>query len=652
MMIGQKIGQFEIHKELGSGAMGTVYKATLDAEGKSIPVALKVVAVGLLGNEGALTRFDREAKILKQLRHPHIVRLIATGRYHKTPFIAMEFVDGEPLDRLLHRRGKLGWEEVVSYAKQLCEALQYAHEKGIIHRDLKPSNLMLAADGVLKLTDFGIAKDTDVTALTGANNTIGTAAYMSPEQCKGDRHLTAKSDLYSLGIVLYELVTGKKPFVSESSVEMFLKHVNEVPVRPSRHAPDLPVWLDNLIMFLLEKEKDSRPLDAETVSRMLADIEAKVQSQQSAGAEVANARRIDRLPRDGALSAEDREVARMMRAAGKGKRRKKKADPWYTRPWLKAVPPVIGLAAVAVGLFYAFKPVPKEKQLARIEAAETDEGKIKFGDAYLSRYGGLTDETTEKVRAIVTEAKGKAWEATLSKRFFASGLLGAGMKRAPEGEDESAYDMTMRAMEAERAGRPAEAAAMWGQVKAHLGVSAETRKAEWIWVADKRIKDGKDAADEFDRLKKEYRRIQIEELPWKFDPNDAKSLATLAYRLDAFGDKPKAHDRWQSLAGETERKTDKVSWYVLATQQAAVPVTRADDPSADRVRRIGEYLDETRKLAEAAPRSNREKAILRDCRNRCRDVIELYSDETDGRIKDLVTAAKAMQDSLPKAGGE
>jgi hypothetical protein len=386
---------------------------------------------------------------------------------------------------------------------------------------------------------------------------------------------------------------------------------------------------------------------------MLADIEAKVQSQQSAGAEVANARRIDRLPRDGALSAEDREVARMMRAAGKGKKRKKKADPWYTRPWLKAVPPVIGLAAVAVGLFYAFKPVPKEKLLTRIEAAASDEGKIKLGDEYLARYGGQNDETTEKVRAIVTEAKGKAWEATLSKRFFTSGPFAAGLKRAQEGEDESAYDMTMRAMEAEKAGRPGEAAAMWGQVKARLGDSGDKHKAEWIWVADKRIKDGRDAADELPRLlAADYRRIQIEELPWKFDPTDPKSLATSAYRLDAFGDKPKSHDRWQSLARETEGKTDKVSWYVLATQQAAVPVTRADDPSADRVKRIGDYLDETRKLAGAAPRSDLEKAILRDCRNRCRDVIELYSDETDGRIKDLVTAAKAMQDSLTKAGGE
>ena len=237
MLIGQHVGPFEVDSEIGSGAMGTVYRAKWHKDGKAVPVALKVVALGLAGNEGAMARFEREANILKQLRHPHIVRLYATGRHKQTPFIAMEFVDGEALDRILGRRGQLSWEEVVAYGKQLCEALQHAHEKGIIHRDLKPSNLMVTPDGTLKLTDFGIAKDTDVTALTGANSTIGTAAYMSPEQCKGDRNLSAKSDLYSLGIVLYELVTGRKPFTADTTVEMFLKHVNEKPVAAGQAGP-------------------------------------------------------------------------------------------------------------------------------------------------------------------------------------------------------------------------------------------------------------------------------------------------------------------------------------------------------------------------------------------------------------------------------
>ncbi|HJZ57623.1 MAG TPA: serine/threonine-protein kinase, partial [Gemmataceae bacterium] len=156
MLVGQQIGPFEIEKELGSGAMGTVYRAKFHKdEEKVVAVALKVVALGLLGNEGAMARFDREATILKQLRHPHIVKLIATGHWRKTPFIAMEFIDGEALDRALARRGRLSWEEVVAHAQQLCDALQYAHEKGIIHRDLKPSNLMITREGVLKLTDFG-----------------------------------------------------------------------------------------------------------------------------------------------------------------------------------------------------------------------------------------------------------------------------------------------------------------------------------------------------------------------------------------------------------------------------------------------------------------------------------------------------------------
>src|SRR5205807_6657750 len=127
MLVGSHIGPFEIEQELGSGAMGTVYRAKFHKDGnRVIPVALKVVALGLLGNEQAMARFTRESAILKQLRHPHIVRLIATGRHRQTPFIAMEFISGEPLDKALARKGRLTWEEVTAHGKQLCAALQYA----------------------------------------------------------------------------------------------------------------------------------------------------------------------------------------------------------------------------------------------------------------------------------------------------------------------------------------------------------------------------------------------------------------------------------------------------------------------------------------------------------------------------------------------
>src|SRR5580692_9723388 len=133
MLVGQTIGsganRFDIELELGSGAMGAVYRAQWNQNGKIRRVALKVVSLGLLGNTGAMARFEREANILKQLRHPHIVKLLATGAWRKTPFIAMEFIDGEPLDQVLARRGRMSWEEVVALCKHLADALQYAHEK-------------------------------------------------------------------------------------------------------------------------------------------------------------------------------------------------------------------------------------------------------------------------------------------------------------------------------------------------------------------------------------------------------------------------------------------------------------------------------------------------------------------------------------------
>src|SRR5437660_438019 len=223
MREGLQIGPFVVEGELGAGAMGAVYRARHLETGEH--VAIKIVAPGLGSNPTIMARFKREAAILKQLRHPNIVRLVATGKFQGTPFYAMEYVDGESLDHVIARRGRLTWEEVVEFGQQLCAALQHAHEAGIIHRDLKPSNVMILPDGTVKLTDFGIAKDMDRTQLTAAHCTVGTAAYMSPEQCKGDRGLTTRSDLYSLGVMFYELLTGHKPFHADNSMDMFTQHL-------------------------------------------------------------------------------------------------------------------------------------------------------------------------------------------------------------------------------------------------------------------------------------------------------------------------------------------------------------------------------------------------------------------------------------------
>ncbi len=406
MRVGQQIGPFEIERELGAGAMGAVYLARYTKTGQR--VAIKIIAPGLGSNERAHARFEREAEILKQLKHPHIVRLLATGRFQRSPFYAMEYVDGEPLDELLLRRGQFGWEEVVEIGKQVCAALQHAHAAGIVHRDLKPSNLMVTRDRVVKLTDFGIAKDLDVTQLTTANCTVGTAAYMSPEQCKGDRNLTGKSDLYSLGVVLYELLTGRKPFRAENAMDMFVAHTTDKFERPSRIVLDIPVWLDTLVCQLMEKKPEHRPLDAKMVAEVLNEVREKVEAQRSAGIEVAR----KEVRTEGA----DRDAAA---ALIRGKRKPKKLSAGKRAEfWLKIVALSAGLVALVWMILYAVWPsAEKRYQKAHklVEEVDTlidrgnyDEAQTKAYDAErkLEAIAGDSDDPfAEKAKEQITHLK-------------------------------------------------------------------------------------------------------------------------------------------------------------------------------------------------------------------------------------------------------
>src|SRR3954453_22821790 len=224
-MVGEKLGSFRIEATLGVGAMGVVYKATHEATGR--PAAVKVIAKELAQRGKAYERFEREANILKQFRHPNIVRFLALGRYQGTSYIAMEFIPGRTLEQELNDRGALPWKEVAELGVQLCEALHYAHEHGVVHRDLKPSNLMVTDKGTVKLTDFGIAKDLDKTALTATGRTLGTAAYMAPEQIRGTPEVSHKTDLYALGCVFFQMLTGQAPFSGASHVVLMHCHLNE-----------------------------------------------------------------------------------------------------------------------------------------------------------------------------------------------------------------------------------------------------------------------------------------------------------------------------------------------------------------------------------------------------------------------------------------
>jgi serine/threonine-protein kinase len=274
-MVGEKLGSFRIEAVLGTGAMGVVYRATNET-GK--PAAVKVISGEIAKQGKAYERFRREAEILQQFRHPNIVRFLALGRFKGTSYFAMEYVPGETLEKTLSRRGALPWREVVDLGIQICDALHYAHEHGVVHRDLKPSNLMVTEQGKIKLTDFGIAKDLDATALTAPGRTLGTAAFMAPEQIRGTPEVSHKTDLYSLGIVLYQMLTGQAAFSGASAVVLMHCHLNQPPPRPSAKVPEIPVALDDLINKLMAKSPADRPWDAAAAGMVLTELRDKAET--------------------------------------------------------------------------------------------------------------------------------------------------------------------------------------------------------------------------------------------------------------------------------------------------------------------------------------------------------------------------------------
>jgi serine/threonine protein kinase len=276
-MIGQKLGSFQITEKLGSGAMGVVYLGVSEMSGKRREAAVKVLSGEVAQKGTAYERFKREVEILQQFRHPNIVRFLAVGRYQGTSYFAMEYVKGTTLEKVIHERGELPWQEVVQIGIQICDALHYAHQHGVVHRDLKPSNLLVSEEGQVKLTDFGIAKDLDATALTATGRTLGTAAYMAPEQIRGTPEVSHKTDLYALGIVLYQMLTGQIPFLGPTAIVLMHQHLTEAPPRPSAKLAEIPVALDELIVKLMAKEPADRPWDAAAVGMLLTELRDKVE---------------------------------------------------------------------------------------------------------------------------------------------------------------------------------------------------------------------------------------------------------------------------------------------------------------------------------------------------------------------------------------
>jgi eukaryotic-like serine/threonine-protein kinase len=262
-----RLEDFELGATLGVGTVGTIFCARDRRTGQE--VAVKILHPTVSGDALIRARFWREMMILEKLSHPNIIRYLGGGRDGEQLFFAMERADGATLKDLIGRSGRLNWGEAATCGIQISSALQHAHNHGIIHRDLKPANLLLTSSGELKLVDFGIARDTTSPDLTSQGLTVGTYAYMSPEQIVGNRSITGQTDLYALGCLLFEMLTGRPPFEGDNFAQLFEQHLHQTPPRVRSLAPDCPSELDDLVAALLNKSPDDRPFNARTVQATL-----------------------------------------------------------------------------------------------------------------------------------------------------------------------------------------------------------------------------------------------------------------------------------------------------------------------------------------------------------------------------------------------
>ena len=273
MKAGDRVLSYIVDRELGEGGMGTVFLGRHTVLNQQ--VAIKALSPLLSRDQALRERFIQEANIQAGLRHPGIVQVLTAEMEGEQPSLVMEYIDGKSLSQVLELRGALPIDDALKIMEQVLSAVGYAHRQGVIHRDLKPSNVMVMASGEAKVTDFGIAKVLGSTKLTRTGTAMGSAHYMSPEQIRRPETVDARSDIYSLGCVFYEVLTGRPPFGekdasgTESDYEVKTAHVTETAPALETVKSGIPAWLAKLVMSMLEKEPDQRPSNCEEIVEAL-----------------------------------------------------------------------------------------------------------------------------------------------------------------------------------------------------------------------------------------------------------------------------------------------------------------------------------------------------------------------------------------------
>ena len=269
-LIGKTLaGRYEIIEEIGSGGMAVVYKAKCQLLNRF--VAVKVLRPDLQNDEEFVRRFNVEAQAAASLTHPNIVSIYDVGNEDGLHYIVMEYIEGKTLKEYIEEKYILPWREAVDYTIQIAKGLEQAHKNSIIHRDVKPHNIIMTADKVMKVTDFGIARANVQATVTCEDNAIGSVHYISPEQARGG-YTVERSDIYSLGVVLYEMITGTVPFDSERPVTVAIMHLQEKPIMPREHNISIPRALENVVLKAMSKEVSARYKSASEFIAELTEV--------------------------------------------------------------------------------------------------------------------------------------------------------------------------------------------------------------------------------------------------------------------------------------------------------------------------------------------------------------------------------------------
>ena len=380
-LVGKVIGnRYEILEKIGEGGMATVYKARCNILKRY--VAVKVLREEFTTDEEFIRRFNTEAQAAASLTHPNIVSIFDVGHEDNVYYIVMELVQGKTLKEIINEDGVLPWKWSVNIAIQVASALETAHKNNIVHRDIKPHNIIITEDGIAKVTDFGIAKAVSNSTITAFGTTIGSVHYFSPEHARGG-YTDAKSDIYSLGVVMYEMLTGRVPFDADTPVSIALKHMQEKPVEPMKLNPSIPFAINKIIMKAMEKEPSLRYQNA---TEMLKDLSMALKDPEG-GFVKSNAEKLQYTQRVPVLGEEPQ--VEVKKDGKKGKLAKYfEEHPTAKKVWITVIIAVLVILIPLAGFFgvqaLLKAGLPKDVNLPNFVGQTLEEAKVTLGKTKLT----------------------------------------------------------------------------------------------------------------------------------------------------------------------------------------------------------------------------------------------------------------------------